>query len=65
MRSLLPPPVYKYDPEAGALYILINPYLPRSYTTEYGDELNVDCSDDGSIVGIELLNVKDILKEEE
>ena len=52
---------YKYDPEADALYIKINPSLKHSHTQELADYLHVDYSQDGAIIGIEILNASRLI----
>jgi uncharacterized protein YuzE len=47
---------YKYDKTADAAYILIND-LPHAYSKEIDDTRIVDYTEDGKVIGIELLYV--------
>jgi uncharacterized protein YuzE len=47
---------YEYDPEADSAYVLIND-LPHSYSNEVDETRFIDYSDDGTVIGIELLYI--------
>ena len=47
---------YQYDPDADSAYILIND-LPHSYSNEVDETRFVDYSEDGTVIGIELLYI--------
>jgi len=52
-----------YDPEVDALYIRFSSQGRYAESEEIEDGVIVDYSEDGKIVGIEILNVKKKLEE--
>ncbi len=48
----------RYDPEVDALYITINPKGKYFESKEIGENIIVDFSQKGEIIGIEILNFK-------
>ncbi len=52
-----------YDPEADALYISFTSQGKYAESEEIEQGIIVDYSEDGKIIGIEILNVKEKLEE--
>jgi uncharacterized protein YuzE len=54
----------EYDAEANALYITLRE-VPVAETNEVSDRLIIDLDRDGRPIGIEVLNVRDLLNPED
>jgi len=53
----------KYDPEVDALYIEVNPQKSYKESEEISENIIVDYGPKGEIIGLEILNAKNTIKE--
>ena len=56
---------FTYDPRYNIAYIRLHEKKSEVETISISDELNIDMSPDGSIYGIELLNVSEQIQKED